>query len=344
MGTGIQLGGFVKRWIIFFAKNVDALVPLLLGIAVSVLGLLDIVTQHIVDNSILLALAVLSFALLRDRWIKDSADEALQLKSAQTLSALGELAADMRPLANLDQFMTSMKATVEGLTTVSTLKGASRSQAFEDARKHTDRWMFKGGTGTYTRAVTLPECVRSARQERRNLLVRLEVIDPTDESLCEKYSSYRTSLSSEPDGTGAIWTTGRARKESFATLLAARWYQQRFQLLDIAIGLSSSMSTFRFDLSSSCIIITQDDPEFPAVRIARESPLYDGFTTELSTSLSQARQVPISQSAARFSELPTPVEARQFFTEIGILLPRSYDDQDLEQIIDKAIHAKNPYG
>src|ERR1700689_2324429 len=124
MGTGIQVGGFVRRWIIFFAKNVDALGPLLLGIAVSVLGLLDIVTQHIVDNSIGRALAVLSFALLRDRWIKASADEALQLKSAQTLSALGELAADMRPLANLDQFMTRMKATGGGLTRVWRFRGA----------------------------------------------------------------------------------------------------------------------------------------------------------------------------------------------------------------------------
>jgi hypothetical protein len=343
MGAEIRLGGLVKRWAIFFAKNVDALVPLLLGVAVSVLGLLDIVTQHIVDSSILLALAVLSFAMLRDRLIKDSADEALQQKSAETLGALSELRADMRPLANLGQFMTSMEATVEGLTTVSTLKGASRSQAFEDARKHTDRWMFKGGTGTYTRAVTLPECVRSARQERRNLLVRLEIIDPTDESLCEKYIRYRTSLSSEPDGTGEIWTTDRARKESFATLLAALWYRQNFQLLDIAIGLSSNMSTFRFDLSSSCIIITQDDPEFPAVRIANESPLYDGFATELSTSLSQARQVPLGQSAIRFSKNPTPGEARQFFTEIGVQLPGSYGDQDLQQIIDKAIRARNPY-
>lgn len=334
----------MKRWIIFFVKNVDALVPLLLGIAVSVLGLLDIVTQHIVDNSILLALAVLSFALLRDRWIKDSTDEVLQQTSAKTLGQLGALGVGMQPLAKLDQFMTSMEATVDGLTTVSTLKGASRSQAFEDARKHTDRWMFKGGTGTYTRAVTLPECVRSARQERRNLLVRLEVIDPTDESLCEKYINYRTSLSSEPDGTGEIWTTDRARKESFATLLAALWYRQRFQLLDIVIGLSSNMSTFRFDLSSSCIIITQDDPEFPAVRIASESPLYDGFATELSISLSQAKQVPLSQSAVRLSEDPNPREARQFFTEIGIPLPGSYNDQDLQQIIDKAIHAKNPYG
>jgi len=46
----------------------------------------------------------------------------------------------------------------------------------------------------------------------------------------------------------------------------------------------------------------------------------------------------------RFSEQPTAGEARQFFAEIEIPLPGSYNDHDLDQIIDKAIHAKNPYG
>ena len=35
-------------------------------------------------------------------------------------------------------------------------------------------------SGTYIRAKTLPECVAAARRERRTLIVRLEIIDPTD--------------------------------------------------------------------------------------------------------------------------------------------------------------------
>jgi hypothetical protein len=227
---------------------------------------------------------------------------------------------------------------------VKTLKGPDIDRAFAEARQHTDRWIFKGGTGTYTRAITLPQCVDNARRERRPLQMRLEILDPTDEELCRKYTRYRTSLSSGPDGTGEPWTLDRTRKESFATVLAACWYQQRFQLLDVSMGLTSTMSTFRFDLSATRIIITQDDPKFPAMMISSESPLYDGYATELRNSLSQARTVPFEKVSALFDELPTGSQVREFFARVRLPLPEFYSDEDIRQIIEKAIHAKNPYG
>jgi hypothetical protein len=326
-----------------FAQNVDALVPLILGVALSALGLLDLVTPHVVDNSILIVLAVLSFALLRDRWNKDSIERNAKEVSAETLSVIKALQATTAPLAELDQLVARMHVTVEGLATVKTLRRADIDRAFVEARRHTDRWSFKGGTGTYTRAVTRPWCVESARRERRPLQVRLEILDPTDEALCERYTRYRTSLSSGPDGTGEAWTLDRTRKESFATVLAAYWYQQRFQLLDLSMGLTSTMSTFRFDLSATRIIITQDTSEFPAIMIMNDSPLYDGYATELRTSLSQARRVPFEEVQVLFDEVPVEAQVREFFAAVKLSLPEFYSDEDVRQIIEKAIHAKNPY-
>jgi hypothetical protein len=333
----------MKRRIIMFTQNVDALVPLILGVAVSVLGLLDLASPHVVDNSILIVLAVLSFALLRDRWNKDSIEKDAKEVSAETLGVIRTLQATTAPLAELDQLVARMHVTVEGLATVKTLRGPDIGRAFAEARRHTDRWIFKGGTGTYTRAVTLPRCVENARRERRPLQVRLEILDPMDEALCEKYTRYRTSLSSGPDGTGEPWTLDRTRKESFATVLAAYWYQQKFQLLDISMGLTSTMSTFRFDLSATRIIITQDNSEFPAMMILSESPLYDGYATELRNSLSQARRVPFEQVEALFGELPAEAQVREFFAAVKLPLPEFYSDEDIRQIIEKAIRAKNPY-
>lgn len=145
----------MKRRIIMFAQNVDALVPLVLGVAVSVLGLLDVATPHVVDNSILIVLAVLSFALLRDRWNKDSTERDARELSGETLSVIKALQAKTAPLAELDRLVTRMHVTVEGLAAVKTLKGVDIDRAFVEARRHTDRWSFKGGTGTYTQAVRL---------------------------------------------------------------------------------------------------------------------------------------------------------------------------------------------
>ncbi len=315
------------RRLVRLAHDADAMVPLILGIAVSVLGLFDIATPRIVDNSILIILAVLSFALLRDRWIKDSSQREVRKASAETLSRLD-----------------AMHIAVNGLATVKTLKGADIDLALENARVYTDHWMFKGGTGTYTRAMTLPLCVEIARRERRSLQVRLEILDPVNVALCERYARYRTSQSPGPDGTGEPWTTVRTQKESFATLLAAAWYQQKFQLLDIAVGLTSTMSAFRFDLSSSRIIITQDDPRFPAMMISSDGPLYQTYATELRVSFAQAKRVPLEEAKVLFAEQPTTAQAREFFTRIKIALPDNYSDRDVQQIIDKAIRAKNPYG
>jgi hypothetical protein len=332
------------RKIIRFFYDADALVPLVLGIAVSALALFDVATPRIVDNSILIILAVLSFALLRDRWTKDSSEKESRETSAQTLGKINVIEQGIAPLSSLNQMAARMQVTLEGLTAVKTLTGADIDRAHEEARAHTDRWVFKGGTGTYTRAMTLPLCLENARRERRTLQVRLEILDPTNVALCERYARYRTSQSPGPDGTGQPWTTERTQKESFATVLAAAWYQQKFQLLDISVGLASTMSTFRFDLSASRIIITQDDPRFPAVVISSDSTLYESYANELRVSLAQARGVPFGNASVLFGEQPTPEQAREFFISVGLPLPEGYGDADVREILDKAIRAKNPYG
>jgi hypothetical protein len=334
------MGGNIMR----FAHNVDAIVPLILGVAVSVLGLFDVASPHVTDNSILIVLAVLSFALLRDRWRKDSSERDAKETSAAALSKLRAIEREISPIATLNQVAERMRVSIEGLTTIRTIRGADIDRAHEEARVHTDRWMFKGGTGTYTRAMTLPLCIQSARNEHRALQVQLEVLDPTNEALCDRYARYRVSLSSGPDGTGEPWTTDRTRKESFATLLAALWYQQRFQLLDIKVGLASTMSAFRYDLSASRIIITQDDPRFPAMMISSSSPLYESYVAELRLSLSQTKRVPLEGTSVILDEPPTEAQAREFFISIGLPLPDHYEDEDARQIIRKAISAKNPYG
>jgi len=182
---------------------------------------LDILGTTAISAAILLTLALLATTLLRDRQLATHA--------------------------------------LRDVTTVRILTGGDVGQALEEARRLTDQWMFKGGTGTFLRAVTLPRCVEIARRERRPLRFQIEVIDPSNEEVCTTYTRFRRSLSTRPDGTGEPWTPERTRKESYATVLAACWYLQRFAWLSIEMGLSATMSTFRWDLSTRCVIITQED-------------------------------------------------------------------------------------
>jgi hypothetical protein len=190
----------------------------------------------------------------------------------------------------------------------------------EESRRQTDQWIFKGGTGTYLRAVTLPRCIENAQRERRPLRVQIEVINPTDEEVCTAYTRFRRSLSTKPDGTGETWTLDRTRKESFATILAACWYLQRFTFLSIDVGLSANMSTFRWDLSSRCVIMTTEDPASPSLMFEKPSPHYRSYSRELASSFSQTHRVALDR-AIQLSDEPTMEETRGLFEALGLNLP-----------------------
>jgi hypothetical protein len=334
----------IQRLLLWVTDNSDSLIALTLAVVFGILGILGIVSSRIAENAILVTLGVLTVALLRDRWSRKSIERNADTASVAATALLNEFRGQLSHAAALDELIRKMQVSVEGLATIGTLKGPDTAIAFLNARSKTDRWMFKGGAGTYTRAVTLPECVTNARHDRRALLIRLEILDPTDESVCERYARFRHSLAPRPLSATKDWTAEHTRKESFATILAAQWHQQRYGLLDIAVALTSIMSTFRFDLCASQVIITQDDPQFPSLRILSGTQLYDGYVNELQTSFSQARRVPLEKaSAVILSDEPTVPEAREFFEVIGVKLPPLFDNEDISYIIERAIRPENPY-
>ncbi|GLZ80752.1 hypothetical protein Afil01_55590 [Actinorhabdospora filicis] len=297
----------VVKWL---RRNADGVLVLLIAGAVAVLSLLgmfqNIFTPDAISQAILLVLALLAVVILRDR--------------QTTAKALEEAGA------------------------VQQINGSEVATVHAEARRGTDLWLFKGGTGTYLRAVTLPECVREARAERRPLRVQAEIIDPSNEPLCKLYSRYRQSLSTRPDGTGERWTLERTRKESYATILAACWYRQQFNFLTIEVGLSQVMSTFRWDLSHSRVIMTQEDSKSPSLVFPEGRPHYRAYHRELVSSFKQSRAVDLERADhVLLDDEPTVDQAREAFAALGIALPKAYTDRDVADIVSKARHARDPY-
>ncbi|MGH3566331.1 MAG: hypothetical protein ACRDRH_09915 [Pseudonocardia sp.] len=299
----------MRRFGGWLRANADVFLALVIAVSFGLLGVLDVLgpdDDQIVNAAILLTLALLAATLLRDR------------------RAVGRALIDM--------------------SSVRLVSGPDVGQAHAEARRSTDRWIFKGGTGTYLRAVTLRGCVEIARQEARPLRMQLEIIDPTDEALCEEYARFRSSLTPGPDRTGERWTRERVRKESYATVLAACWYRQRFTFLSIEVGLYKVMSTFRWDLSSSCVIMTQEDPSGPTMIFEKDRPYYRAYSRELVASFKQARQVHVDRSdGQQLDDEPSIEETRRLFTLLGLDFPSSFTDRDVTEVIRKALQAKNPY-
>lgn len=289
----------------WFRNNADGSLALLIAVAVGGLGLMDVLGTDEIDAAILLTLALLAATLLRDRKL--------------AAKAFADTAA------------------------VHLVSGPEVGQVHSEAHD-TDKWQFKGGTGTYLRAVTIKACVEQARRAKRPVEMQVEIIDPTDEQLCTDYAQYRSSLTPGPDRTGEVWTLGRTRKEAFATILAACWYRQRFTFLRIEVGLSKVMTTFRWDLCSHWVIMTQEDPSAPALLFEKGKPHYRAYSRELVASFDQARQVDISRAKDMYlSDEPSVEETRKLFSRLELELPISLTDRDVTDLIRRALRPKNPY-
>jgi hypothetical protein len=322
----------IVKWI---GKNADGLIALLLAACIAILAWADVVGTNQVNSAVLLILAVLATTLLRDR-VRSGFIERDVHKALNQLEAL-------------DAKITEAQQALDQASDIRILRGDAISEALAAARHDTDIWTFKGGTGSFIRAVTLPECIQRARDVGRALTVRLEILDPTNDDLCEQYAVFQRSVSQVLDGTGEVWTAERTKKETFATILAACWYKQRYRLLTVEIGLSETITTFRWDLSSRSLIITQvvmqRDAREPALLITRGSTYYDRHATELRTSFEQSRLLPIEQAAKSvlLSDEPSVEEVQKLFVALNVPLPSSFDDVAVSDIIRKAVQAKNPY-
>jgi hypothetical protein len=326
------------------AEYADAVVALLLAIVFGLLGAFGVVSQAVTSGGILTTLAVFAIVILRDRVNKVALDRDVRDATDQSREVLGKLPSQLSRIDQLAGNVRELRGLTEGTAMVRTLRGAEVQAAHSEARSRTDRWFFKGGTGTYTRAVTLPQCVEAARRDRRALQFRLEIIDPTDAEACKRYEDFRRSVSTALDGTGEAWYPGRARLESYATILAACWNMQSFRLLDIQVGVTSVVSTFRYDMSSEYLIVTQDDPRFPALLVPRRKTLYDAYGVELRTSFEQARRVQLELAArVSLSAEPTAQELETLLEALELSPKPPLDQAEAELVVQKAIHAKNPY-
>ncbi|MED7949069.1 hypothetical protein PUR61_07105 [Streptomyces sp. BE20] len=258
----------------------------------------------------------------------------------------GSLAERRRRVVDIREATEGARQALENLTSVRELAGVDLERALERARQDTDRWVFKGGTGTYLRAVTLPECVQEARRRRRALTVKIDIVHPGDEAACAAYARFRGTFGSRADGAHGAhdggWSVERTRKESYATVLAAAWYRQRLDTLEIDVHLSEVAPSLRFDVSASCLIITQDDPRRVSIYVERGRPLYDYYVTELHHYREQAVKLDLRDTEP-LGDDPTVDEARRLFEHLRIPLPTAFSDRDVGDIIDRALHADNPY-
>ncbi|MFD6225278.1 hypothetical protein ACFWFZ_00055 [Streptomyces sp. NPDC060232] len=307
--------GRLERFVAWMLRNADVVVALCVAMAVGFLDIFgDVVSDDVSSGATLVVLGLL---------------------------ATGSIVERVRRPASIHEALSGTRRALEDLAMVRSLSGNEVGEALRKARQHTNLWYFKGGTGTYLRAVTLPLCVAAAKEQRSQLNVKIDIVNPADERACAAYARFRQMFGGQRRGD-EVWTTDRVRRESYATVLAACWYQRQLTTLEISVHLSSAVPTLRFDLSETCLVITQDDRSRVNLLVERGQPLYDYYVTELHQSREQATALDL-RVASPLGQEPTVDEVRALFDELRLPLPRVFTDSDIGKIIEKALHAEDPY-
>lgn len=262
----------------FLKAQWDTLITAVVALVLALLSAVNVLGDRPIRAAILAVLALLCVTIVKDRMARAADAVHVQEILARTHSIDDQL-----------RLVTDVKA----------VPPRHIGRQFAVAWASATRWRFKGGTGTYLRAKTLPELAR--RPGARVSDVWIEVIAPDDVGVCETYGNHRrqqpwrsssSDWSSTVGGQIAPWSTRDVRIEAYATVIAAIWYSAHTRAT-AHLALSATMSTFRFDLWDEFVMITNEDPLGRGMMITKGSSFFASIERELRTSFDQAREIDV---------------------------------------------------
>jgi hypothetical protein len=218
------------------------------------------------------------------------------------------------------------------------LRGLQINTAFEATLPVCQFWWYKGGTGRYLRARTLPSLASRARVTSSTRELKIQLIDPNDTKVCRDYADYRRGLASAKDDAER-WTEDRVREEVLATILGVFLARQNETLLALSLSVTRTFSTFRIDLSDRVVVVTKEDPKEPAFRFSPESSFYTAYKEEFLASMNQSRSISLENLGFGLEELGA---IKSTFVRLK-LADADLSEDSLNRIIGKCVDRKNPY-
>jgi hypothetical protein len=210
------------------------------------------------------------------------------------------------------------------------------SPTLENARTDTSKWSYSGGSGRYTRAITLPNLADLARRKNRTIDISIQIMNPHNITVCTNYAEYRNSLRSSKNRK----TLKTVQLDLISTIVSAFVWKTEQSLLKIKLGLKDGFSLFRLDISSSNVVITKEDPIEPAMSHEQGTFFYQAYSEDLLQSFNQCRIIDMSIRFYRKDEI-TVENTKRLLEQLGLM--ELLTDADIPDIISNVISTKNPY-
>ncbi len=201
-------------------------------------------------------------------------------------------------------------------------------------------WVYKGACGRYTKATTLPSLAKVARQEGLGRDIRITLLDPAKDDLCDEYATYRKSLKSSNNDNP--WTKNRVKEEVVATVVSALRFKHDEPLLRINIYLANHFSTFRLDISDHYVVVTKEDKEAAGLRADKGTYFYNSYIDDVRLCERQSIEIKYIGEIPNGQYL-TPERLKFIISKIGILSDQQFEELDVENIIELVNSPEDPY-
>ena len=153
-------------------------------------------------------------------------------------------------------------------------------------------YWFKGRSGRYFRDRVLPAMAEASRRNASTRRVHVLMPDPGNEAMLESYATYRNSLRREEGGR---WTARRIQTEILATIISVAEQASRNGFLAAEVAVAQDYGLLRIDMSDERMVMTREDPQWPAFTCSRRSRLYTSYQEEIRLGMSLGRKINVGQ-------------------------------------------------
>ncbi|SFT96197.1 hypothetical protein [Arthrobacter sp. ov118] len=140
---------------------------------------------------------------------------------------------------------------------------------------NTTGWWFRGGSGRWFRDQVLPTLANRLEPQP----VCVQILDPRDEHLCDRYSSYRSRQRDPADRREDESNPREIQADLLACILSACVHAARSRIT-AEIVLLRNYSPLRIDMGSSMLLATVASQAAPALMARRDSFFYKSIKDE----------------------------------------------------------------
>ena len=201
--------------------------------------------------------------------------------------------------------------------------------------------VYSGHTGRWTRSKTIPYLASEARDNNQVKNIDVIIINPNNVSICEKYSNYRSGLSSSASAN--LNDVQSVRIQLLATIMNSINWSIKEPLLNISIQLTDNFTVFRYDKTEKGIVITTEDRRSPSIFCDKGSMQFSNYKNDIELSKRHSHSIDYSMISSLIEDVKDDItQVKQYFNSINIGVD-DFSDDELSEVCSIASKPVNPY-